>query len=188
MDVEQAGGRAQDLGGGLHLGIAARGQRLAAYLRVPDIAVGGRDQFDVMPQAGPEDGRAAAADLGIVGMDAHFRSFGRHVLPLLLKKQIGVLGMKPIGSGIILHSNAVTPTECFHDAMSVPTSVVITGIDGMEVLKQDLAVVRDFRPLSTEQMAALLRRTEQAAAEGRYELFKTNNIFDSTAQTPQWLG
>ena len=58
----------------------------------------------------------------------------------------------------------------------------------MDILKQDLAAVRDFKPLSAAQMAALLRRTEQAAAEGRYELFKTNNVFDSTAQHPQWLG
>jgi hypothetical protein len=72
--------------------------------------------------------------------------------------------------------------------MSLPTSTVITGIDRMEILKQDLAAVRDFQPLSAEQMAALLRQTEQAAAEGRYELFKTNSIFDSTAKNPRWLG
>ena len=121
-------------------------------------------------------------------MDAHFRSFGRQVLPLLVKEQIGVLGMKSMGSGVILRSGAVTPVQCLHYAMSLPTSTVITGIDNMDVLKQDLAAVRDFHPLSAEQMAALLRRTEQAAAEGRYELFKTNSGYDSTAKNPQWLG
>jgi predicted aldo/keto reductase-like oxidoreductase len=121
-------------------------------------------------------------------MDAHFRSFGRQVLPILVREQMGVLGMKSMGSGMILKSGAVTPIECLHYAMSLPTSTVIRGIDSMEVLKQDLAGVRNFRPLSADQMAALLRRTEEPAAEGHYELFKTNNVYDSTAKNPQWLG
>ena len=121
-------------------------------------------------------------------MDAHFRSFGHQVLPLLVKEQIGVLGMKPMGSGVILNSKVVTPVECLHYAMSLPTSVVITGIDSMAVLRQDLAAVRGFRPLGAEQMAALLRRTAAAAREGKYELFKTTSHFDGTAHNPQWLG
>src|SRR5207302_6048683 len=71
-------------------------------------------------------------------MDAHFRSFAHHVLPVLLKEGIGVLGMKPMGSGLILKSKTVTPVECLHYALTLPTSTVITGIDSMDVLKQDL--------------------------------------------------
>ena len=138
--------------------------------------------------AARHDFRFDAVQMPLNVMDAHFRSFGRQVVPVLVKEQIGVLGMKSMGSGIILKSGAVTPIECLHYAMSLPTSVVITGIDSMDILKQDLAAVRDFRPLSAEQMAALLQRTGQAAAEGRYELFKTNNVFDGTAKNPQWLG
>ncbi len=121
-------------------------------------------------------------------MDAHFRSFGRQVLPLLVKDQIGVLGMKPMGSGIILTSKVVGPVECLHYAMSLPTSVVITGIDSLAVLRQDLEAIRTFRPLGPEQMAALLRRTAAAAREGQYEPFKTSSRFDGTAHNPQWLG
>ena len=107
---------------------------------------------------------------------------------MLVKDQIGVLGMKPMGSGIILRSKLVTPVECLHYAMSLPTSTVITGIDSMEVLRQDLDAVRTFKPLGPEQMAALLRRTAAAASEGRYEPFKTTEHFDGTARNPQWLG
>jgi predicted aldo/keto reductase-like oxidoreductase len=121
-------------------------------------------------------------------MDAHFRSFGHQVLPLLVKDQIGVLGMKSMGSGIILTSKVVKPVECLHYAMSLPTSTVITGIDSMAVLRQDLEAVRTFRPLEPEQVAALLRRTAAAAREGQYELFKTSSHFDGTAHNPQWLG
>src|SRR5688572_17920562 len=59
-------------------------------------------------------------------MDAHFRSFEKRVLPVLLEKGIGVLGMKAIGSGEILESGVVTADECLRYALSLPTSVVIT--------------------------------------------------------------
>lgn len=121
-------------------------------------------------------------------MDAHFRSFGRKVLPVLVKEKIGVLGMKPMGSGLILRSGTVSPTECLHYAMSLPTSVVITGIDSMKILRQALQAVKTFQPMTSEQVAALLKRTARAAAEGRYERFKTTSDFDATAKNPQWLG
>ena len=121
-------------------------------------------------------------------MDAHFRSFQHQVLPKLIQAGIGVLGMKPMGSGLILKSKTVTPEQCLQYALSLPTSVVITGIDRMEVLKQDLGVVRGFQPLTPQQIAALLDQTAAAAATGRFELFKTATRFDATAHNPQWLG
>ena len=121
-------------------------------------------------------------------LDAQFRSFAQHVVPVLVKEGVGVLGMKPIGAGAILKSHAVTPVECLTYALSLPTSVVITGIDSMDVLKQALEVARTFKPLTGDQLAALLRKTTTAAADGRFELFKTATIHDSTAQHPEWLG
>ena len=121
-------------------------------------------------------------------MDAHFRSFGRHVLPVLVKEEIGVLGMKPMASGAILKSNTVTAAECLRYAMSLPTSVVITGIDSMDVLKHHLEAVKTFEPLTEEQTAELLKKTAEAAADGKFELFKTSNPFDATASHPEWLG
>src|ERR1700682_4652847 len=113
-------------------------------------------------------------------MDAHFRSFGHKVVPVLVRDGIGVLGMKPMGDGGILKSKTVTPVECLHYAMTLPTSVVITGIDSVDILKQDLQAVKPFHPLTEEQTDALLKRTAEAAAEGRYERFKTTNGFDGT--------
>jgi predicted aldo/keto reductase-like oxidoreductase len=121
-------------------------------------------------------------------MDAHFRSFGRLVLPVLVREGIGVLGMKPMGDGLLLKSKTVSAVECLHYAMNLPTSVVISGIDSMDILKQDLEAVKTFEPLTLEQLGALLERTGNAAANGEYELFKTSNQFDSTAKNPEWLG
>ncbi len=121
-------------------------------------------------------------------MDAHFRSFGRNVVPVAIEQGIGVLGMKPMGSGQILISQTVTPIECLHYAMSLPTSVVITGIDSFKILDQAFEAVKTFEPLKPEQIAALLKKTAQAAENGRFEPFKTTSGFDSTAKHPEWLG
>jgi tyrosyl-tRNA synthetase len=107
---------------------------------------------------------------------------------VLLAEKIGVLGMKSMGSGVLLKSKVVTPIECLHYAMTLPTSVVITGIDSMKILKQALEAARTFRPLSESQVSKLLAKTQKVAVDGEYELFKTSNHFDSTAQNPEWLG
>jgi predicted aldo/keto reductase-like oxidoreductase len=121
-------------------------------------------------------------------MDAHFRSFEKLVLPELVKQQIGVLGMKSMGSGVILKSQTVSAIDCLHYALNLPTSVVITGIDSMEILDQAFEAARTFQPMTAAAVAALLAKTAGAASEGKYELFKTSSVFDSTAQHPEWLG
>jgi aryl-alcohol dehydrogenase-like predicted oxidoreductase len=119
--------------------------------------------------------------------DAHYRSFGKLVLPELVRQGIGVLGMKPMANGIILKSKTVSPIECLRFALNLPTSVVITGVDSMEILDQACEAARTFRPLSDPELTALLSKTA-TAARGEFEPLKTSSIFDGTAQHPAWLG
>jgi predicted aldo/keto reductase-like oxidoreductase len=105
-------------------------------------------------------------------MDAHYVSFGQKVLPVLTKKNIGVLGMKPIGARDILKSNTVTAMECLNFAMNLPVSVCITGCDSMDILNQGLTAARNFQPMTQAQVAAILARTEAAAANGQFEHYK----------------
>src|SRR6185369_319633 len=121
-------------------------------------------------------------------MDAHFRSFAKLVLPELVRQGTGVLGMKSMANGILLRSKAVTPVECLHYALNLPTSVVITGIDSMQILDQACEAVRTFKPIDEQSLRNLLKKTEADAAAGEYEPFKTTSIFDSTAKNPAWLG
>jgi predicted aldo/keto reductase-like oxidoreductase len=121
-------------------------------------------------------------------MDTHFRSFGQMVLPKLVEQQIGVLGMKSMGDSIILKSGVVKPEECLSYALSLPTSVVITGIDSPKILQQAFQVVKEFKPMTKQETAALLNRTKAVAESGKFELFKTSAHFDSTAHHPEWLG
>ncbi|HVV74112.1 MAG TPA: aldo/keto reductase, partial [Verrucomicrobiae bacterium] len=147
----------------------------AVHLRMLEVAQAHGFHFD-------------AAQMPLNIMDAHFRSFGQNVVPVLVKEEIAVLGMKPLGSGFILQSKAATPVECLHYAMNLPTSTVITGIDRMELLDQALEAAATFKPLSTQQVADLLSRTTALASTGKYEPFKTTANFDATAHNPQWLG
>ena len=121
-------------------------------------------------------------------MDAHYRSFGNEVLPELVRRNIGILGMKSMANGILLKSKTVTPIECLHYALNLPTSVVITGIDSIEILDQACEAVQTFHPLSDQEVRSLLAKTAGAAARGDFEPFKTSSIFDGTARNPEWLG
>jgi predicted aldo/keto reductase-like oxidoreductase len=120
--------------------------------------------------------------------DAHFRSFGQKVVPVLVQKGIAVLGMKPMGDGLLLKSGVVTPVECLHYALSLPTTTVITGCESMDILNQALNTARTFRPMSQSEISALLAKTKEPALSGQYEAFKTTNRFDGTAQNPKWMG
>jgi aryl-alcohol dehydrogenase-like predicted oxidoreductase len=147
----------------------------AVHLRALEIAAQHQFHFD-------------AVQMPLNVMDAHFRSFEKHVLPVLVKEGIGVLGMKPLGSGEILKSQSVNAIECLHYALNLPTSVVITGMDSMERLDQAIEAVRTFKPMDQAQVAMLLSRTVRPAATGKFEGFKTTPAFDATAMHPEWLG
>ncbi len=121
-------------------------------------------------------------------MDAHYDSFEEKVLPVLVKNNMGVLGMKPMGDHFILESKTATPIECLHYSMSLPTSVVITGCDSMKILEQALTAARTFRPMEASEIKAILAKTAPSAKQGKYELYKTSHHFDGTYQNPQWLG
>lgn len=145
------------------------------HLRMLEIAKQNEFRFD-------------AVQMPLNVMDAHFRSFQHHVLPVLVEQGIGVLGMKSMADGHILKSNTVSPIECLHYALNLPTSVVITGIDRREILDQAIAAIDSYKPMSAQEVTALLAKTISAAATGRYEPYKTGIQFDETALHPEWLG
>jgi predicted aldo/keto reductase-like oxidoreductase len=120
-------------------------------------------------------------------MDAHYRSFERNVLPVLVQNKIGVLGMKPIGSANLLKSKTVTPIECLHYALNLPTSVVINGIDSTKLLDQAFEAASTFQPMTEPEVKSLLAKTAEAAQTGKFEPFKTSEVYDSTAKHPEYL-
>jgi aryl-alcohol dehydrogenase-like predicted oxidoreductase len=145
------------------------------HLRTLEVAASRNVRFD-------------AVQMPLNVMDAHFRSFAKQVLPVLIRDQIGVLGMKPLASGAVLQSNTVTAIQCLQYALNLPTSTVITGMENKRDLDQALQAVRTFKPMDEPTAAALLARTASAAASGKFEGFKTDTTFDATARNLHWLG
>jgi aryl-alcohol dehydrogenase-like predicted oxidoreductase len=127
-----------------------------------------------------------ACQMPLNPLDAHFRSFANNVVPKLVEQGIAVLAMKTMGSGIILQTKTVTPMECLHYALNLPTSVVITGCDSMKILDQAFEAARTFKPLTEADTIAILNKTRQVAMTGKFEPFKTSIVFDGTIKNPQW--
>ena len=121
-------------------------------------------------------------------LDAQFRSFARDVVPKLVDRGIAVLGMKPMAAGSIPQNKFATGVECLHYALTLPTSVVITGCNDQKTLDQAFEAARTFKPLTQSEISALLARTREAALSGKYESFKTTAQKDGTSRNPQWMG
>lgn len=111
--------------------------------------------------------------------DSTFRSFEQRVLPELIRRGIAPLGMKSMcGEGLPVKKRAVKPQEALRYAMSLPVAATISGIDSLKVLRQNLSVARGFEPYTEDEMQALRDRCAEAAADGRFELYKTSKHFD----------
>jgi len=121
-------------------------------------------------------------------LDAHYRSFEKEVLPLAQQEGTAVLGMKSMGAGLILESGAASPVDCLRYAMSVPgVSVTITGCDSEGVFEQALWLATTFKPMTDAERQQLLSRTAPYAQAGKWEKFKTTQMFDGTEQNRHWL-
>jgi uncharacterized protein len=174
-------------GGGIEAALAAKKAGKIRYIgftghKSPDI------HAKMLETAFAHNFTFDAVQMPLNVMDAHYNSFEEKVLPILLKHNIGVLGMKSMGDKIILNSKTASPVECLHYAMNLPTSVVITGCESMAILQQALDAARSFKPMKKDEVAQLLAKTAAAAGKGEFEPYKTTHNFDGTFMNPQWLG
>lgn len=122
-------------------------------------------------------------------LDAHFRSFEQMVLPELVARRIGVLGMKSMAGGVLLKAGVGSAEQCLRYALRLPVSTVITGIDSEEILEQALRVARgSTKAMTDDELEVLRQHARKQAEDGRFELFKTSAYYDSTAKHPEYLG
>jgi uncharacterized protein len=121
-----------------------------------------------------------AVQMPLNAFDFNFHSFEQQVLPELNKRGIAVLGMKPInGHGEPVKNGIVTAQEALRYAMSLPVTTTITGMESLDVLRQNLAVAQGFQPMSPQEMQALRDRVKPESADGRFELYKVSLKFDN---------
>ncbi len=120
-------------------------------------------------------------------LDAHHNSFAERVLPVLVQRGIGVLGMKPLAAGAAVREGVATAEECLRYALSLPTSVVITGCDSLAIVEQAIRVWQTFKPMTADEMQALRDRTASRNQGGVLEGYKSSDRFDGTERNPHWL-
>jgi len=106
-------------------------------------------------------------------LDGTFRSFEQKVLPELERQGIAAIGMKSMGGvGDMVKAGVVSAEEALRYAMSLPVATVVSGIESSKILHQNLAVARNFQPMTNDEMESLRMRCAEAAGDGRYELYK----------------
>jgi aryl-alcohol dehydrogenase-like predicted oxidoreductase len=112
--------------------------------------------------------------------DASYRSFQKLVLPEVNTRGMAALGMKSLcGGGQAVINMPITPQEALRYAMSLPVATTISGMDSLEVLHQNLAVARGFKPYSPEEMRELEQRCAADAGDGHLEMYKSTKKFDA---------
>ena len=111
--------------------------------------------------------------------DGQFRSFERRVLPEVIRQGIAPIGMKSLGGDArSVTSRTVKPADAISYSLSLPIATLVSGIDSMKVLDQNVAVAAGFKPLAPRAMQALRRKVADRAADGRFELYKIGITFD----------
>ena len=119
-------------------------------------------------------------------MDSQYRSFQHQVLPVLNKRGIAPLGMKSLGGfGNIVKGAGVPVEDALRYVFSLPIAALVSGIDSEKVLDQNLKIVRDFTPMTRDEMAAVEAKVRPLAGDGRFELFKSTQVFDGVAHRKQ---
>jgi uncharacterized protein len=113
--------------------------------------------------------------------DGTFRSFERQVLPEVVRQGIAPIGMKSLtGAGDPVRKGVVTVEEALGYAMSVPgVCTTVSGIDSVDVLRQNLAIASGFSPMSSDAMQSLRERVRRVAADGRLEWYKMTTHYDA---------
>jgi aryl-alcohol dehydrogenase-like predicted oxidoreductase len=120
-----------------------------------------------------------SAQMPLSPFDATFRSFEKQVVPELQKRNMAILGMKPMqGAGEAIQKGIFTAEELLRYAMSLPVTTTITGMDKPDIVEQDLRIAQKFKPMTEEEMTALRTRTQQYA-DGRFEPYKVSLKYDN---------
>lgn len=124
-----------------------------------------------------------AAQMPINVLDAYYRSFQKRVVPACLEKKVGVLGMKGLAGGYpegrLVSAVGLKATECYRYCLSLAVTSQVVGITNMEQLRGCVEMARGFKPLGDEEKSKLLARVKDVAGDGRHELFKSTQAFDS---------
>ncbi len=112
--------------------------------------------IDMIQRGYPWDTVQMPLNLGDVHREL---SFEKHVLPLAIKNNIGVIGMKSNGMGRLGKSGIATPVEGLRYSMSLQVSTVVSGIDSLDILNENMALAENFKSLTQDERTELIGRS-----------------------------
>lgn len=121
-----------------------------------------------------------ACQMPINILDAGFESFRHLAVPACQKRGVGVVGMKGCGGdGRMLTDSIVSVEECYRYFLSQPTATQVVGLATMEHLETAIRIARTLKPMTESEVSSILKRNREVMSDGRYERFKTTQMFDS---------
>ena len=110
-------------------------------------------------------------------LDAHYRSFQRRVLPKCRSRKIGVIAMKGLAlGGRVPGEIGLSAEVCRRYSLSLPISSLVCGITSRKDLEQDLAVARNFKPMTEAELLELVARTKDKGSDGHLEAYKIGDF------------
>jgi aryl-alcohol dehydrogenase-like predicted oxidoreductase len=112
--------------------------------------------------------------------DAHHASFEREILPICAEQGIAPLAMKSFADGHLFKSGSdISPREALRYAMSLPVATVVSGMESLAILEQNLEIAQNFEPLTEAERADILERSRAYAGGGEHEPFKSSRDYDA---------
>jgi len=119
--------------------------------------------------------RFDTAQMPLNVLDANYRSFEKHVLPVARERGIKAIGMKAFAEGRMLEAGGIDPDDALRYAMSLPgVLTTVTGIDSQAVLDHHVRIADGFVPLDEVAMQALRDKYRDRATDGHLELYKSS--------------
>jgi len=145
----------------------ARDQKIVRFLGI----TGHRDPFVL--RKGIEQYPFDSILMALNAADRHSSSFVENLLPVAVKKNMAIIGMKIPARGKLFREGGITTMK---DAMSyvltLPVSTVIVGIATIAELEENVRIAKAFSPLDAKEMGRLEELTKEYYAEASF--FKTS--------------
>jgi predicted aldo/keto reductase-like oxidoreductase len=86
---------------------------------------------------------------------------------------MGIIGMKSLAAGRIFKTD-ISVQDAIRYSLSLPISTLVSGIDSIEVLEQNLKIAREFNKMSKKELNELRKRFKNEAFKGQHEYYKTD--------------
>jgi uncharacterized protein len=91
-------------------------------------------------------------------------SFEQVALPAARKKNLGILAMKVMGQDELLGSGAGKgdPSRLLQYTLSLPVAAAVVGMPKLELIRQNVALAKDFKPMPKSEMKTFSQQMADA--------------------------